>query len=445
MKKSNLLFIVIICIFAGILSCEDTRLDYITAPSVYIPKSGEIEQIVYKTGEPYIYRLGIYKSGGEEVLASATVGIMSEAELQAYNSENNTSYKRLPDNSFQMKGGGRSVQVNFPKTSRLEFAEIDILYGEIEKLPDYDSENSMNYVIPVMLSQSDIQIGEEKKVSLINILLKDPLLYFRESESSLQVESSDVKYAQTIDLVVDFPNTWDISSEVGVDEEAIEEYNEKNGTELKLLPDAAYSLSPNPLIINKGENFAKLTVTLNNGNIDYDNFLLPIAIKSVSKFSADTERNIHYLLVSRPAHRLDRTGWTIADFSSEEVSGEGDGQGVAACVLDGDASTFWHNQWEGGTGQLPHHITIDMQKEVTVTNVDLQRRKNNRDTYRGNFFVSSDNESFTKVGTFEMAEVNEPQSFKVNTTRGRYFKLEITESRKPPHANMAELYVRGIE
>lgn len=444
MKNSNLLFVVIICIFACILSCEDTRLDSITAPSVYIPKSGEIEQIVYKTGEPYIYRLGIYKSGVEEVSASVTVDIMSEAELQVYNSKNNTSYKRLPDNSFQLKGGS-SVQVNFSKASRLEFVEIDILYGEIEKLSNYDSDNSANYVIPVMLSQSDIAIGEKKQVSFINVLIKDPLIYFRESESSLQVKSSNAEYTQTIDLVVDFPNTWDISIEIGIDEDALEKYNSINGTTLKLLPAAAYSLSPNPVIINNGINSAKLTIRLNNDKVDYDDFLLPIAIKSVSKFSADTERKIHYLSVSRPAPRLDRTGWTIADFSSEEASGEGAGQGVATCVLDNNPSTYWHSQWAGGTGQLPHHITIDMQKEVTVAGVDLQRRNNNGDTYRGNFYISSDNESFTKVGTFEMEQVNDPQTFKVNTTRGRYFKLEITESRRAPFANMAEVYVRGVE
>ena len=117
---------------------------------------------------------------------------------------------------------------------------------------------------------------------------------------------------------------------------------------------------------------------------------------------------------------------------------------LGKCVLDGDPATFWHSQWYGGTGQLPHFITIDLQNELLVTSVDLQRRPNNRDTKAGKFYISSDNTTFTQIGTFEMAEVNEAQTFKVTSTRGRYLKVEITESRRLPFANIGEIYVRGV-
>lgn len=190
---------------------------------------------------------------------------------------------------------------------------------------------------------------------------------------------------------------------------------------------------------------SKVSIELNADLIDYDDFILPIVIDGTSKFSADTAKNVHYLYVSKPAMRFDRTGWTIVDFSSEEPSGEGANNGTAICVLDGNPATYWHSQWAGATGQLPHHFTIDMKKELLVTSVDLQRRPNQRDTQGGNFYISSDNVTFTYIGSFQMAEVNEPQTFKVTSTHGRYLKVEITESRRPPFANMSEVYVRGVE
>ena len=44
-----------------------------------------------------------------------------------------------------------------------------------------------------------------------------------------------------------------------------------------------------------------------------------------------------------------------------------------------------------------------------------------------------------------MAEVNDAQTFKLSTTRGRYLKVEVTESRRPPFSNFSEVYVRGVE
>lgn len=444
MKKNNLFFIVLLVLLVGGFSCEDTRLDDISDPTVYIPANGEIEQVIFSTGEPYIYRLGVYKSGVHETIASATVVVMSETELQVYNAENKTNYEKLPDNCFELRGGS-SVQVNFSKESRLEFAEIEILYDEIKKITDFDAESNETYVIPVMLTHADISVGNERQTVLIKPIIKEPNVYFSSLESSIKIESVDEPYSQTLRVAVDFSNLWDITVEIDADEEAVEAYNAQNGTQYKLLPASAYTFTPVPVTINVDENFAEFEAVLNTDNVDYDDFLLPISIKQVSRFSIDEDRSTHYMTVSRPAERMNREGWSIADFSSEEAVGEGAGQGTAANVLDGNTGTFWHSEWAYATGQLPHHITIDMQKEVTVAGIDLQRRVNNSDTRAGNFYISSDNQTFTLIGSFEMAAVNEAQTFKVNTSNGRYLKVEITESNRAPFANLAEVYIRGVE
>jgi hypothetical protein len=44
-----------------------------------------------------------------------------------------------------------------------------------------------------------------------------------------------------------------------------------------------------------------------------------------------------------------------------------------------------------------------------------------------------------------MAKINDAQPFAVTKSKGRYLKIEITESNRAPFANMAEVDVRGIE
>ena len=59
---------------------------------------------------------------------------------------------------------------------------------------------------------------------------------------------------------------------------------------------------------------------------------------------------------------LNRSEWTVTA-SSQEASGEGAGNGVASCIIDGNNSTHWHSQWSGSELGYPHWFMIDM-KEV---------------------------------------------------------------------------------
>lgn len=442
-KINNYISVIIsVLLLLGVTSCSDHRLDYISSPKLYIPKSGSVDLIIYKTGEPFVYKLGVTKTGVEDVAADAQLSILSESELEAYNSANNTNYKRLPDNCFNLNNS----TANFDKESKLEYFDISVQYDLIDQIDDFDEENSADYVIPVKLSGASLETNEDKIISIIKPVLRDPLIYFKSSETKVTIEAGKQStYKEDIYLQVDFDNLWDISVDLSVDPELVDEYNTSNGTNLPLLPTESYSITPLPAVIANGTKSVKVSIELNADLIDYDDFLMPIVIQSTSKFSVDVTKNVHYLYVSKPAMRFDRTGWTIVDFSSEEPSGEGANNGTAITVLDGNPATYWHSQWAGGTGQLPHHFTIDMQKELLVTSIDLQRRPNQSDTQGGNFYISSDNEKFTYIGSFQMAEVNDAQTFKVATTRGRYLKVEITESRRPPFANMSEVYVRGVE
>jgi hypothetical protein len=76
--------------------------------------------------------------------------------------------------------------------------------------------------------------------------------------------------------------------------------------------------------------------------------------------------------------KLDKTNWTIFDFSSQEAGGEGPINGWATAVIDDNTGTFWHSQWSGGNPPYPHHFSVDMQELKKVSKVELFTRNNDK-------------------------------------------------------------------
>ncbi|MDR0332760.1 MAG: DUF1735 domain-containing protein [Dysgonamonadaceae bacterium] len=437
--QKNILSILFVVAMLFVISCEDTRLDNISLPKLYIPQSGEVEQVIFRTGEPFVLRLGVTKTGHDEVQVPATaiVNIKSEAELNVYNLNNNTNYRRLPDDCFHVS----VTSLNFSRESRVEFVNITIDYNTVAALPDFDETNSEQYVIPVELVQASIEVNEEKTFSFIKPLIRDPFIYFRGLQSSITIEPTalNADYRQNLILDIDFPNIWNISVDLEVDPSLVAVYNAANGTHFSLLPAETYTISPNPAVIANGRNSVFSTVTIDAVKTDFDEFLLPITIGNTSKFEGEPGRNIHYLAVSKPAPRLSREGWTIHDYSSHQLS---DGGGVTM-ILNSETGSFWHSSWSPPS-EPPHHATIDMQKEVLVTHIEIRRRNGNAGTRIGSFHISSDGINFTQIGIFDMpaSDAGNPfWLFKVASTRGRYLKIVVDST----HAMISEVHARGTD
>ena len=90
---------------------------------------------------------------------------------------------------------------------------------------------------------------------------------------------------------------------------------------------------------------------------------------------------------------------------------------------------------------------VDMKKETTLTNISLTERQHDsyRDVKGGEFFVSSDKLNWTAVGAFEAQKVLEEQIFSVTPTKGRYFKIKITDSYRASNSSLAEINAYGID
>ncbi|PKQ66468.1 hypothetical protein BZG01_10590 [Labilibaculum manganireducens] len=139
---------------------------------------------------------------------------------------------------------------------------------------------------------------------------------------------------------------------------------------------------------------------------------------------------------------MDRTGWTIVDFSTQEdQGGEGD-TGRAADVLDGDENTYWHSCWSGCTAAAPHHITVDMGQANTVNGFCFTQRQNLSRTVQDlEIQISDDNASWESLGDFVLEKATNQQTIELNTAKTfRYFKFIAKVSHDgTDNAAMAEI------
>lgn len=116
-------------------------------------------------------------------------------------------------------------------------------------------------------------------------------------------------------------------------------------------------------------------------------------------------------------------------------------------VLDGDARTIWHTQWEGGAPGFPHELTIGFAEPLALTGVALlPRQDGNRNGWIREYelYVSADGESWSGPvarGVFEETaekkKVNVPRTMTV-----RFVKLRaLSGFDNQPFASLAELEV----
>ena len=145
--------------------------------------------------------------------------------------------------------------------------------------------------------------------------------------------------------------------------------------------------------------------------------------------------------------KFDRTTWKVINFSSEEPTGEGT-NGHATQIIDNDPSTFWHSQWQASTGQLPHHITIDMNTVKTIKCVTIAKKQSNTDLKSAHIEISMDNRNWEIIGKVEFEQAEDPNAKTIvlgDTKKARYMKLVVTESHRFPFASISEVYVLGTE
>lgn len=130
----------------------------------------------------------------------------------------------------------------------------------------------------------------------------------------------------------------------------------------------------------------------------------------------------------------DNSTWKIADYSSEETSGEGAVNGHIAAVIDGDANTYWHSNWTGSSPGYPHYITFDMRTQITFNGMYFIQRSASSGTNGVvkslSIYFSNDNASWTQVYSGDLnVSTKDKQMITFSTpAKGRYVKVQFDAS-----------------
>lgn len=153
-----------------------------------------------------------------------------------------------------------------------------------------------------------------------------------------------------------------------------------------------------------------ITMTPGNYKVDYETFS---AIGKVWK-KEDLQDNIIEVLeyrLKRLWDASDKAGWSITA-SSEELSGE---NGGCANLIDGNVSTYWHNNWSGEWVAGPYIIDITLDKEESIGGFILIQRENAPNRYVRGFsiYLRNEDEEYPDEPDYigEMQNIGDKQEF----------------------------------
>jgi hypothetical protein len=130
---------------------------------------------------------------------------------------------------------------------------------------------------------------------------------------------------------------------------------------------------------------------------------------------------------------LNQTKFSLTGFSSEDV------EGSAASIIDGNPGTYWST-----SEPLPQSITIDMNNTWDVHSIRLVRPASQNYTKTVEMEGSTDNLSWSSLGTLEFTDAAADIIQILSITAGtqvRYLRMTVTDSYASSLASLCELYV----
>ena len=409
---------------------------------LYVNNSGKQEVTLYDTGESYAYTFSIFKSGSEPSLtASADIYVLTQEELDnEYSDPEAVNYKLIGTDCYSIE----STHLDFSATDRYKPVTVSLDPENIKSM--ITANPDAVWVLPLQVVSENDSVNSEKNELFLQITgVITPSFGFESSAVSVKEYSYGSAVTEKVALGLDTENSWEINCEFAVDDAYRTAYNTKNKTIFQALPDGSYSFQ-DQMTLSPGTTNTELAVTINTDQLEPGDYMLPIRIESVSIFGISSTNDVYPLTIRILGPLLDRTSWTI-EANTQEPSGEGSGNGVPSCALDGDLSTYWHSSWQSGTHALPHELIIDTKESYTFTQFGLVQRQHDSymDAGTGVFYVSDDKVNWTEVGTFTMKKIHATQNFTLETpVQGRYFKVQITQSNRDLNTSLAEIYAYGL-
>jgi len=250
---------------------------------------------------------------------------------------------------------------------------------------------------------------------------------------------------------VNLPSS-DIHVNFKVDPSLVAAYNERNGTNYPVMPEESYKFLESSAVISKGTASSN-SVILNvnpsklGGIMAY---LLPVSIESIDGNAEVNEglKTTYYLVKGtysvNPYERMERTDWSIADFSTDENENASGGRVIH--TIDGSVTTFWATQWRDAKPNPPHHITIDMGSIQPLHGVYIAGRlasgvpKSNGNPREIIIETSVDGVNWTYSQQYAIPNLAENEIWLDYTQNTRFFRITITAT----HADFYGTHIAEI-
>lgn len=145
-----------------------------------------------------------------------------------------------------------------------------------------------------------------------------------------------------------------------------------------------------------------------------------------------------------------QSGWSVIYVDSEELTGEGPGNGHAVNCIDGDSLTFWHTEWQAADPPFPHEIRLDLGAEHAVNGISLLSRSQTAAGKAKDYelYLSLDSINWgaaQSMGTFMYADpagVSQRANVYFGAVDARYVRLVVHSNYGgTPHLMVAEFDV----
>ncbi|WP_346319180.1 DUF4998 domain-containing protein [Chitinophaga sp. YIM B06452] len=140
-------------------------------------------------------------------------------------------------------------------------------------------------------------------------------------------------------------------------------------------------------------------------------------------------------------YSIGRGDWKVLEVSDETAS-DGGGKNT---LVDGDLGSYWHSKWDPNTPS-PHWAIIDMATVKNISYFSIYRRPGNTDAKTVQFFLGNSSDpngawSLAGEGVFGSGDMLNVDNT-ANVT-GRYLKIYLPDSNRPPFTSIAEIYAYG--
>ena len=402
--KKNILFALLATSLFMTVGCEDNKEQFLDEYDtiLYFRNSGELPITVFSTGDNATYDLIVNKAGSNySSIASVEVGSMDAASLEAYNTTYRSNYKALPDDCYSFD----IAQVNFASSETYKTVTVSF---DTERIKAVLNENNSNYVIPMYLYNGSDSINADKQYAFIIPTVETPTIGFEESGYVNKPLPDDGATDDTVsvNLVIPVEDAWNLQCDLNLDIAALDNYNQTNGTNYKVLPEEFYEMS-NEVIFENGQVLAPVKVVVHKSKMDYGSFILPLSIDNVSKdeFVIDENNRTVLMGISFTLPEIPLTADMLSTNALEPT------EGSLANLLDGDISTYFHSSWSV-TVEEEHYVQVALKESIQEFIFNYTTRESNGNAAPAEFYVSvsSDGENFTELRRFTTAEDNLPIS-----------------------------------